>query len=197
MEEVRQLYGMLVETDLANLLANDHFQKVAAENPNSSPTFSRTGLPALGQQGYSFQYSAPVNDLVKSSALRGRNGILRNRAIIVLLFAKWEEYYRKKLALILGISPRSIVSDIFGDLRLYRNALAHGGSTLKQPTKVLQFVEVGQSIDLAADMDELFRIVVNELNRLSEAYLQVPSSFTLDMFSPAILVARGQSWREH
>jgi hypothetical protein len=51
-------------------------------------------------------------------------------AIIVFIFATWDEETRPRIATIRGVKPNTIMLDEIGDLRILRGAIIHNGGAL-------------------------------------------------------------------
>lgn len=195
MADIADLYGLVVETDMAMLMASDHFGRIAKNSPDSQQIFSRRRVPTTGSLGIPYQYSRTAKQVVDHYALTGRNRILRNRFVILFMYELWERRYRSGVATACGKAKDDIQSDIFGDLRIYRNSIAHKGAVLDTKPKVLTFVELGKPIDLVLVMDDLIEAVVAELNRLAAVYFEVATRFTLDNVAGGVVVAQGPSWQ--
>ncbi|MBL8596658.1 MAG: hypothetical protein JNL14_02850 [Devosia sp.] len=195
MSDVANLYGFVVETDLAFLMASDHFNRSEQSEPGSIHQFSRGDGLRLGEWGILTYHERSAADLGTRFSFAGINRVLRNRAVVIYLFDLWEYHYRDAIRDAVGLAePPS--SDIFGDLRRYRNKVAHGSATLDKPTKVLNFVRVGESIDLVGDMDALFAFVVEELNAIAARHFGVATHFSLTFMSNVLPIAEGPGWSD-
>jgi hypothetical protein len=71
-----------------------------------------------------------VKEYLAANAEGGSNEQQHARAALIFLFAYWDEEIRPKMASVLGIPTREIVSDVFGDIRLLRNAILHNSGIL-------------------------------------------------------------------
>ena len=61
----------------------------------------------------------------------------------------------------------NVSSNVFGDLRHYRNAIAHKGSRLAKPPVELTFVKVGQEVVLTqGEMKSLFILLFQAINQI-------------------------------
>ena len=65
-----------------------------------------------------------------------RGGEFENQnchALIVFIYHLWDEYYRPRIAVALGLeNPNQLKSNFFGDIRLIRNAIIHNKTVLKE-----------------------------------------------------------------
>jgi hypothetical protein len=57
------------------------------------------------------------------------------KAILVSLYAEWDEYYRPKYAKSIGIERNAVRSNLMGDLRLIRNCIVHAQSVITNEHK--------------------------------------------------------------
>lgn len=71
-----------------------------------------------------------ASEYLAANAVAGSNEQQHARASITFLFAYWDEEVRPSLARALGVAINEIVSDIFGDIRLIRNAILHNKGIL-------------------------------------------------------------------
>lgn len=71
-----------------------------------------------------------VSEYIAANAVSGSNEQHHARAAIAFLYAYWDEEVRPALANALGVATKAVVSDIFGDLRLIRNAVLHNKGIL-------------------------------------------------------------------
>lgn len=195
MSDIADLYGFVVETDLAFLMAADHFNRSEQSQPGTTHQFSRGGDVEPGKWGVPTHHERSSADLRDRFSFAGINRILRNRAVVIYLFDLWEYNHRAAVQVAAGL-PELPSSDLFGDLRQYRNKAAHGSAKLEKPTKVLKFVQVGESIDLVEDMDALFAMVVDELNALSQRYFGVETHFSLGYMAKVLPIAMGPAWSD-
>lgn len=197
-EEIRSIFGFVVESDEAFLQLYHQFRHEAQTDPHRHNTWVRefknpqdVQLPYVTKP---HQYAATTQQLADNYSMYGRNRLLRNRAAVLYLYELWNCTYRKQLAASVGKQDKEIVSDVFGDLRHYRNAIAHKG-VLKAEARVLRFVNVGEPVNLTPwEVDTIFDVAIGELNRLAQAYLGLRTNFSLDQFSPAWIVYRGPAY---
>jgi hypothetical protein len=71
-----------------------------------------------------------VREYLAANAEAGSNEQQHARSVLIFLFAYWDEEIRPRMASALGIETREVVSDIFGDIRLLRNAILHNKGNL-------------------------------------------------------------------
>lgn len=71
----------------------------------------------------------------------GKNGSFSDtlaKSIVVLMYSLWEEKYRKEIALELKIEPKSVMSNVMGDLREIRNCIVHNKSIVTNHHKKIK-----------------------------------------------------------
>lgn len=95
-------------------------------------------------------------------------------AIIVFLFAHWDEEMRPSIAKVRGVSPNDIKLDALGDLRVLRKAVVHakGVVTRQEHAKLKKmghFIEPGQKLVL--NHDQMHRVFVLIKNSIGEIIL--------------------------
>ncbi|MCY4277783.1 MAG: hypothetical protein OXE81_08125 [Gammaproteobacteria bacterium] len=89
--------------------------------------------------------------------------------LIVFAYTLWEKVYRPAIKQECGIGR--VDSDVFGDLRLYRNAILHKRASLDAPAKVLTVFAEGDLIEPTADqLREVFKQLVVGLNDIGIRY---------------------------
>lgn len=70
------------------------------------------------------------NEFLNQNSERGFNERQICWAIVLLMFAFWDEDLRPKIATIRGVKTNDVRVDAFGDLRLLRNCIAHNRGVL-------------------------------------------------------------------
>lgn len=66
-----------------------------------------------------------AEDFLAANAVTGFNERQICRAIIVFLFAHWDEEFRPKIAAVRGVAAETIKVNEFGDLRILRHNIVH------------------------------------------------------------------------
>jgi len=72
-----------------------------------------------------------VTDYLAANSPGGSNEQQHARAILVFLFAYWEDEIRPRLAAAKGVAVKEIRSDVMGDLRIVRNVILHAQSIMR------------------------------------------------------------------
>ncbi len=75
-----------------------------------------------------------ASDYISANSENGSNAQQHSQAILVFLFAYWDEEIRPRLAALKKVEPREIESDVMGDLRLLRNDILHNKSIISPKT---------------------------------------------------------------
>lgn len=183
--ELDALFALAIEAREGLILYNQKICKDAHQQQIAD------GLDARGRQilyvrrgtGHSeqhHQHRAMYDTVSKRTAPDGSHCHLLYRSVIISIYAKWE-HTRKKFGEVLGLEE-DLKCQVFGDLRHYRNASAHMNPILRDETKVLLFVPVGELIELShTQFEDLFRLLIDGLNEIARKYLDKDDIFKLDI----------------
>jgi hypothetical protein len=114
-----------------------------------------------------YNHTARIGDLIDRNSDDGPNQRMLSRSCIIFVYSLWGAI-RPLYASAVGRDQQDVSSDVFGDLRLYRNAIVHNNGILEKQPSILTFVKVGEPVQLTrSQMDELFRALFDEVNRIS------------------------------
>lgn len=129
-----------------------------------------------------YQYVQYLDVLIQDSKTNGIHVNTHRRSVVVLIHAIWEDQYRQRIAYECGLSNKNrIESDVFHDVNKYRQAVLHAGGRLVGEPKVIRFFKHGDEVLLTdAHMNELFSLLMNELNRIGKIYYDQDPGFRLD-----------------
>lgn len=145
---------------------------------------SMTGIPTVELDRLSFSYgtgdpndrdsmhlySTTQGELRRRNDNGGKNRRLLGQRFIVDLYAFWEDEYRSRLAVALGVHRGEIASDIFGDIRILRNSIIHHqGIALPavEQCKILTWFKTGDTVQLD---EEQFHTVIVEIRKWLEEF---------------------------
>jgi hypothetical protein len=118
-----------------------------------------------------------ADDYLAANARGGSNEQQHARAIVVFLFAYWEDEIRPRLASAKGVQISEIKSDIMGDLRILRNAILHAKSIIKADEykrlrKLQDSFQEDQPILLPYDlMQRIFVLTKQDIGRMMLEWL--------------------------
>jgi hypothetical protein len=105
-----------------------------------------------------------------TKARMARGGIDRQQtasAVLVFVYHLWDEIYRHAIAREKGIEPRDLKVDIFGDVRLLRNAIIHNkGIADENVAKCRTFTRFKPGDQLLIggnDLSEIYNAIRDEL----------------------------------
>lgn len=100
-------------------------------------------------------------DYIAYNSIHGFNEQQHARAIVVMIFAFWNEEIRPRLARCKNIDPNEIKVDALGDLRLLRHAIIHNKGVLSQAAqaklKVMKDLFVPDT-EIVASHDDMHRL---------------------------------------
>jgi hypothetical protein len=110
-------------------------------------------------------------DVKRRNGAGGANAIFLARMLIVATYQIWEEHYRGLLAAERGVGKDEIVSDLFGDLRRYRQAIVHHRSIATAnvtKNQILHWATAGAAIEPSrTEMRQLLHGIRGEVGRLA------------------------------
>lgn len=72
----------------------------------------------------------PAEDLIRMTRHDGEFFDTVAKSLLVLLYARWDEYYRPLFAKDIGADPKTVRCNLLGDLRHIRNCIVHGKSVV-------------------------------------------------------------------
>lgn len=78
-----------------------------------------------------------VADAIKKMEADGEYFDRIAKALHVLLYSRWDEYYRKEVGRVIGVAGDQVRCDLMGDLRHIRNCIVHAKSIItKEHNKI-------------------------------------------------------------
>ena len=87
--------------------------------PNSEQRPGRSTIAQMAQ-----------GDLLDALAPGGAFGDLCAKALVVMMYLRWDEYFRPRIADILSVNKNAVKSDLMGDIRHLRISIIHKNSVL-------------------------------------------------------------------
>lgn len=131
-------------------------------NPSQN-VFIGVGPPEKGVALARLNYVDVRRDAAEDGAYLDRIA----KALLVLVYAEWDEVTRPQMALSYGTESKLIRSDLMGDLRLIRNWIVHNKSVVDKRVsglKVLEWeLEVGQTIVITKLRMQQFMQEMNQM----------------------------------
>jgi len=114
-------------------------------------------------------YSVTFGELLARFDPSGRQAKAARARLIVFAYTLWENVYRPTISQ--ECSVNRVVSNAFGDLRSYRNAVLHNKGKLHTKTTALTVFGEGDLIEPTADqLREVFKELVVGLNDIGVRY---------------------------
>jgi hypothetical protein len=117
-------------------------EQLSVRNPNPEASLIiGTGHPDEGRRHGAVEIGPLIRDL------RDEEGFadLLAKALLVAIYALWDEVYRPELAREEGVKVANVRSNLMGDLRKLRNCVVHGKSRV--PSGGLQLSELGWTLE--------------------------------------------------
>ena len=180
--DVLEMYAYHAETCGAIHFWNKSLKGLAEESKNPDQTlFVGKGDP--NSKDAKYQYKKTVVKAIADSAENGTHERILRRSVIAMIYATWEDQYRQQIAYECNLDEKNeIKSDVFHDLNKYRRAILHAGGRLVDAPNVIQFFKRGEQVLLTKyHIDELFSILINEINRIAQIYYNQDPKLTLDV----------------
>lgn len=110
----------------------------------------------------------------------GSHQKMLSQACIVFIYSVWDEA-RVDLGKAFGVPTEKVISNVFGDLRQYRNAIAHNGGKLEKRVEELSFVRTGQTVALTREqMVDLFKLLFAAVNQVLLDHTGVDHGFKFE-----------------
>jgi hypothetical protein len=113
-----------------------------------------------GAPGTKYLHSSTQGDARNRNAQGGENHPRVGQAILVFLYALWEDYYRERFAEACGVEKNRIFAPIMGDLRWLRISIVHHKAIAKKEVErceVLKWFKHNDRMDVTNDhMEEMF-----------------------------------------
>jgi hypothetical protein len=173
-------YGVAVETHSAFIWWSSYL-KTCIRPPTNEDSIMFFGKGDPDDSDARYQYKRSFKDLMKSSAVDGPNITMLRRYSIVFVYSLWERKYRSQIADLANIEKDALRHDVFGDLRLYRNAIIHANGRLDKPTNVLNHFQVGEQIDMSNDIyDKIIRSIIVAINEIGLYHFGIEMGLSLD-----------------
>lgn len=120
-----------------------------------------------------------ATDYIATNSEGGSNEQQHSQAILVFLFAFWEEEIRPRLAASKGVELQEIRSDIMGDLRILRNVILHSKNIIrsekhKDLKKLSDMLVVDQSVHVSYEsMHRIFVLIKQDCARMLFEWLSI------------------------
>lgn len=119
----------------------------------------------------------PAEKAVRATQRDGEFQDVIGKALITLLYAEWDEYYRHQMASEFGVSAKDVASDLMGDLRLVRHWVVHCKSVVQSNVKKIKVLpwalHAGDRMHITSGM---FRQLADCFNSMQVQILNVPGA---------------------
>lgn len=132
----------------------DEVSRVPPTPENPDPTiYVGHGDPNLGAAPHGRVKASTLAEYAKQGT--GEAEVALSQQWLLAMYSRWELTHRKALAGLLRLPDENqVMSDLFGDLRLLRNDVAHNGGLVKDTTaqrlKVLTHFATGDVVQFTA-----------------------------------------------
>ncbi|PKL48233.1 MAG: hypothetical protein CVV39_04715 [Planctomycetes bacterium HGW-Planctomycetes-1] len=125
-----------------------------------------------------------ASDYIAANSKDGSNAQQHSQAVLIFLFAYWDEEVRPRLATLKKVESQEIESDIMGDLRLLRNDILHNKGIISPKTtkglkKLCEMFVVNQPIHISYEnMHQIFVSIKQDCARMLFEWLGVKDAPT-------------------
>ena len=188
-KELTDIYGYFLQVHAAIL----NWNRFLTEQMDSGPTTPRNtfwfGDTDPNSTDARYQYARTYGELAVDSAPEGITSVIHRRTVVVLVVASWEDSYRGRIASELGIEKNDLASNVFHDLNRFRQAILHAGGKLDIQPKTIPLFNKGDEVILTTgDINLIFRLIVDELNRIGRSFTErIPGSLSTKDFMAELL----------
>ena len=180
-DELVEVYGYSVQVDAGIAAWNKQLTNAVAAGKTCLASPLSFGADHPSSPDARYQYRRTVGELIEASAPNGSDATIHRRSVVVLIISAWEDEYRGRIANELSIEKNDLKSDVLYDLNQYRRAIIHADGKLLGNPRVLDILGKGDPISLTKDdMNRIFRMLIDELNRMSAEVYGIDSQFSLD-----------------
>ncbi len=106
--------------------------------------------------------------LLDSLAKGGDFEDLQNKALVVMLYHRWEEWYRYRIALALALKKNEIRCSLMGEVRLVRNVIVHDNGMVPNgfSAPLLSLIWGSISTGFLVVTDDMVHALMEQLNAI-------------------------------
>ena len=180
--EVVAIYGYGVQVSAALTRWNQWINTQISSGNTTADNQMIFGKSDPNKSDATSVYRRTFRYLLDASKSEGKTLVIHRRSLIALLYASWEDRHRNRIAVEAGLKKKNdLGSDVFGDFRIYRNAIMHANGALGDEPKVFFFFSKGEKVVLSSDhIDTMFRTAIDELNRIGKEYFGTNPRFSFE-----------------
>lgn len=102
-------------------------------------------------------------ELKERNEKNGQNTAIIGNLCLCQIYNYWEDHYRNEIAEYLGIKKNELVSDILGEMRVYRHSIIHKRGLGKQEIEKCQILNWFKMDELIKIDEHKFEIIVTQL----------------------------------
>ena len=181
-DELVDLYGYQLQMGMSISEWHKLLDGVKKSRPIRMEIRVTFGKDGPNDPNATYDFSARYGRLLDANSPDGHNAQLMRCGVIVLAYSLWEDQYRAKIAVECRLGSKNAVkSEVFRDLNIYRRAAVHARRVVRDQPRVLPFLSKGAALRFtAADMQRLFELLVDELNRLCRDHYRTNVNYSLN-----------------
>jgi hypothetical protein len=177
MAEIKAVYGWTTEVSYAIARDYQHLLELVRINPNNPNMHHSYSMEQSDGRSFSHHQgrTQEIAERMKPDGASMRR--LRNTSIIYF-YTLWEDNFRDQIASLLGCERNDVKSDLFGDLKNYRHAIAHANGKLTTTSKVLKLIAKGDVVSLSHEQfAEILKAIAAELSRIADDHFGLKLTF--------------------
>lgn len=140
--EIEAIYGMYMDSVRGWGLLQDSLSEAVRSSVNDGASLEvvlkHTMIHGEGryEDGVALHRS-PIGERIAACSRGGFNEATLSRLCLLAIYAHWEDPCRRSIADALGVELEKVMSPLFGDIRIMRNAIVHTGGVMDQRAKGL------------------------------------------------------------
>lgn len=177
-QKINDIYGLYHDCMLGFVQLNNFINttqaKVMEITPKSQEELDNTiftyGDGKPWESDSQILHTTYQGELKRRTSASGENYVILGQSCIIQIYQYWEDEYRGKVAKALGYEKNDLKSNVFGDIRIFRNSIIHHkGIALKEVEKCKLFTWFKENdvIDLTT---EQVKLVINAVLEITNQY---------------------------
>ena len=122
-EIVNMIVGVYTDATLGFNIYQSRLREITKNSSSSARLFFGSGNP--NEPATEIEHVAPITEVMSRNTETGSNFRFIGNMCLISIYQYWEDYYRNKIAELLGKKKNDLKEPIMGDLRLLRISIIH------------------------------------------------------------------------
>jgi hypothetical protein len=110
--------------------------------------------------------SMNIGEFLSASHRSGSFSDTIAKSFLTSIYSSWDEVYRHQISEENGVNPKSVKSDLMGDLRLIRHCIVHKKSILTDEVKKLKELTWKLPTGYFQVSGEMFQSLIEQINKM-------------------------------